>query len=171
VIGTPAFQRAVALLLVAEGGETVSNDPDDPGGLTKWGISQKAYPLLDIKNLTREDAEAIYLRDYWTPAGCDSLPEPLAIALFDSAANQGVSTAIRIFQRAVGVHVDGIMGPRTAGAATRGDVVGILTSFVEKRWDHYHDIKGSASKFLRGWTRRLFRLQAACLLSAVRGEA
>ncbi|MBI5843910.1 MAG: hypothetical protein HZB23_04475 [Deltaproteobacteria bacterium] len=40
------------------------NDPADPGGETRFGISRRAYPNEDIKALTRERAAEIYYRDY-----------------------------------------------------------------------------------------------------------
>lgn len=65
------FTRSIAFVLSVEGG--LVNNPADPGGLTKYGISQRSYPDLDIRNLSIEDAKEIYFRDYWTPAGCYSL--------------------------------------------------------------------------------------------------
>jgi hypothetical protein len=61
------FERAVAFVLRHEGGYV--NDPRDPGGETKYGISKRAYPRLDIKGLTEADAKEIYRRDYWEKAG------------------------------------------------------------------------------------------------------
>ena len=91
---SPAFQRCIPTILKIEVGPYWStgglvNDPDDPGGLTKWGISQRAYPKLDIKNLTQADAEFIYYRDYWRPCGAEALPWPLQLCHFDAAVNHG----------------------------------------------------------------------------------
>jgi lysozyme family protein len=85
------FDRSITFVLQSEGGYTC--DPDDPGGETRWGISKRAYPDLDIKALTMEQAKEIYLRDYWQKAGCDALPWPLDLIVFDAAVNQGVSFA------------------------------------------------------------------------------
>lgn len=74
-----------------DGGYT--NDPDDPGGETKWGISKRAYPHLDIKNLTLAQACDLYDHNYWQLSGCDSLPLPLAAVVFDTAVNCGVGRA------------------------------------------------------------------------------
>lgn len=71
-----------------EGG--YSNDPTDPGGETKYGISKRAHPNLDIKNLTPEQALDIYLKEYWEPIGGDNLPIPYCVAAMDSAINHGV---------------------------------------------------------------------------------
>lgn len=84
---TPAqpsiFDQAVAFVLAEkiEGGYV--NDPRDPGGETKFGISKRSYPREDIKALTRDRAITIYKRDYWDKPGCDKLPPKLAVALFD----------------------------------------------------------------------------------------
>lgn len=90
------FDRAFAFVVSPsiEGGYV--NDPKDPGGETKYGISKRAYPQLNIRDLTPEGARAIYLKDYWTPAGCAGQPWALALAAFDCAVNQGVSVA-RLF--------------------------------------------------------------------------
>ncbi len=66
----------------ANGGYT--NDPVDTGGETKYGISKRAHPDVDIANLTLEDALAIYRRDYWDFYRLDSFPSPLCIAMFDA---------------------------------------------------------------------------------------
>ena len=71
----------------ANGGYT--NDPVDPGGETKYGISKRAHPKLDIKNLKLADAYEIYKRDYWNKCGADRLPFPLCLAVFDTAINLG----------------------------------------------------------------------------------
>ena len=48
------FEEIIDNVLESEGGYV--NDKDDPGGETNMGISKRAYPDLDIKNLTREEA-------------------------------------------------------------------------------------------------------------------
>ena len=85
------FEIAVEFVLEREGG--LSDDPDDPGGLTKYGISQRAYPQLDIENLTVYDAKEIYYQDYWLKSGCDKLVPPLDLIVFDTSVHCGVSRA------------------------------------------------------------------------------
>jgi lysozyme family protein len=82
------FDAAFLLVVAAEGGEKVTDDPRDPGGLTKWGICQRSYPDLDIRALTESDAREIYRRDYWDACKCDELPWPLSLYVFDAAINQ-----------------------------------------------------------------------------------
>jgi lysozyme family protein len=88
------YDIAFPLVISAEGGYV--NDPDDPGGETKFGISHKAYPALQIANLTIEDAKLIYLVDYWNKMDCDSLPPPLDLFVFDCAVNMGRARAKEI---------------------------------------------------------------------------
>lgn len=82
------FQIAVKFVLQHEGGYV--NDPDDPGGETKYGIAKRFHPNVDIKNLTELDAAKIYFDEYWMKLP-DSLSFPLDIAAMDSAVNLGVS--------------------------------------------------------------------------------
>lgn len=109
------WDKAIAFVLEMEGEYTL--DPNDPGGETKFGISKRAYPDLDIKHLTVEQAKEIYLMDYWKPCSCDDLPTPFAIAVFDTAVNQGTTKAKRMLQIALDVTVDGVIGEKTITAA------------------------------------------------------
>jgi len=84
------FQLALTFSLRWEGGEKYTNDPVDPGGETKYGISKRAYPDVDIKSLTLAEASLLYKRDYWDKLGCDFMEKKLAIAAFDCAVNCGV---------------------------------------------------------------------------------
>ena len=79
-------------LMKCEGWDKVTNDPDDPGGLTKYGISKKAYPNEDIANLTLERAKELFRRDYWKVCFCDILPDCLSVVVCDTAYNCGTVT-------------------------------------------------------------------------------
>jgi hypothetical protein len=94
------FEKAINFVLKWEGGYT--NDKDDPGGETKYGISKRSYPDLDIKNLTLGKAKEIYKRDYWDRLNCDKLGYPMDIIAFDTAVNMGVSTAVDLMKRSGG---------------------------------------------------------------------
>lgn len=85
------FEQAFKIVVGEEGGYV--NDPRDPGGETKFGISKRAYPNLDIAQLTLEQAQQIYLRDYWDECGCDAMPWERALCVFDMAVNQGQGAA------------------------------------------------------------------------------
>lgn len=96
------FELCVQFIFDREG-RVLENNPADPGGLTKFGVSRKSYPNLDIANLTEQQAKEIYYRDYWTPLACDDFEDPrLALAVFDTGVNQGVGTAKAILGEFVG---------------------------------------------------------------------
>lgn len=111
------WDKAIEFVLKMEGEYTL--DPDDPGGETMYGISKKAYPSINIKSLTIDEAKAIYLRDYWIPCNCDDLPTAFAVCVFDTAVNMGTGKAKRMLQMALDVEVDGIIGSETLSAASR----------------------------------------------------
>lgn len=152
-----AFDRAFSFVAGAEGGYV--NDPHDPGGETKFGISRRAYPHLSIAHLTIDDARALYYRDYWRAAGCEHLPPQVAIALFDCAVNQGVGRAKRLLQRAVGVRADGKIGPITRAAIASADPTNLLLDFLSHRLRAYAMTRNT-SRYMRGWSRRVLSLHA-----------
>jgi lysozyme family protein len=88
---TDYFPKFIDWLMGAEGGYV--NDKLDRGGETKYGISKKSYPNVDIVNLTKEEAAEIYRKDYWIRSGADKENFPLAMALADTAVLHGVGTA------------------------------------------------------------------------------
>lgn len=163
------FDRAIAIVLREECGPGpdatgLVDNPKDPGGLTKYGISQRAYPGLDIRNLTREDAEEIYRHDYWAASHCDDIPWPLCLFVFDHAINAGVGGALRLLQSACGSKVDGVWGPDTSAALTKALAHGakeFCRSYNAARV-HYYLSLASAATFGVGWCGRV----AAVALSA-----
>lgn len=146
------FDTAFDKLLGHEGG--LSNEPDDPGGLTRYGISHAAYPTEDIANLTLERAKTLAKRDYWGPAGCDVVPDAVRYPLFDLAYNSGVGRAVRLLQRTVGETEDGIIGPRTLQAINSMDPVRLAARLHGHRLMFLSETK-LWPKFGRGWTRRV----------------
>lgn len=158
-----AWDVAITFLLGIEGGYV--NDPLDAGGETKYGISKKSYPHLDIAGLTREDAEKIYREDYWQALRCDDLPDALAVAVFDSGVNQGISPAARMLQLAVRVQADGVIGPITLDAARTESQRQILVRYLALRGVRYASTPGF-DRYGMGWLGRLFGLQQVCLTVA-----
>lgn len=126
------WEKAIIFVLKMEGGTTAENDPNDPGGLTKFGISKKAYPNLDIASLTLEQAKEIYRKDYWEACRCDELPTGFAISVFDTAVNQGVGKARRLLQIALEVEVDGILGEKTIQAAFKAEPYRVKKFLAER---------------------------------------
>lgn len=154
------FAQAVAATLEHEGGYV--NDPVDPGGETKFGISKRAYPGENIAALTRERAEAIYLRDYWRPLQCDSFVAPVAFKLFDLAVNIGKRRAVYLLQDAICdlgrvVAVDGVVGPQTILGALACDSSRLVGLMCAKQHAHYENLirrNPSLQRFAAGWARR-----------------
>jgi lysozyme family protein len=142
------FDRALQLVLRHEGG--LVDNPKDPGGLTKFGISQRAYPQLDIRGLTVADAADIYRKDYWDKIHGDDLPEPLAIVLFDTAVNVGWPRAILMLQESLGVTVDGNIGPQTLAACAKPEAL-VWFSAARVR---FYVANRNYSVFGLGWIRR-----------------
>lgn len=149
---TTWFDQCFEKLIGYEGGYTL--DPKDPGGETSWGISKRAYPAVDIKNLTRDGAKDIYKRDYWDRAQCDKLPPTLAFLLFDAAVNSGIGQAIRFLQRAVGVADDGVLGALTLAAVQRLDTESLCARFLGQRLDFMTRLS-TWDYFGKGWARRI----------------
>lgn len=127
-----------------DGGYT--NDPHDPGGETKWGISKRAHPDVDIKNLTYEKALEIYRRDYWNPIKCDNLGPRLSIVAFDTAVNCGVGRTKRWLK-----NVESVEGEKRK-----------VQLLIEQRIIHYQTLVRDNETFLRyikGWMNRVTDLK------------
>ncbi|MGD9918591.1 MAG: glycoside hydrolase family 108 protein [Paenirhodobacter sp.] len=154
------FDQAVNFVLAdrIEGGYV--NDPRDPGGETKFGISKRSYPKVNIKALTRDDAIAIYKRDYWDAMRCDDLPPKIAVVMFDCAINQGAGAAPRLLQNALGngIVVDGIIGPKTISAAHAAKEDDLVIQFIGWRLRRYAFTANSAT-YMRDWANRVLALQ------------
>ncbi len=134
----------------ADGGYT--NDPDDPGGETKWGISKRANPSVDIANLTVDQAIGIYKEKYWdiykadkfNPVDLDAdVDEATAIAILDTGVNCGVNRCKQWW----------------AQSKDTKDPAKTLLGFRDK---HYFDLitmKPEMQKFYKGWVNRMVDLK------------
>jgi len=128
-----------------DGGYT--NDPRDPGGETKYGISKRAHPNEDIKNLTPERALEIYQKEYWEPIAGDNLPIPYCVVAFDSAVNCGVSRANNWIR------------------TTKGD----WKALCNIRKAYYLDLvvrRPDLRVYLKGWLNRMNDLVKYCEITA-----
>lgn len=135
----------------------------DTGGDTRWGISKRAHPDVDIASLTRIGAMAIYHARYWRALQADKLPRGLDLCVYDAAVNMGVPMAVRLLQRVLRVADDGIMGPTTLAAARAYRPQSELRALVnEIRLRSYEDIAKARpethSRYLYGWRMRVLRL-------------
>ena len=158
-----SFDQAFEFVVGHEGGYTA--DRRDRGNWTsgkigvgqlkgtKFGVSAMSYPDLDIKNLTVEDAKAIYLKDYWEKVRSDDLPVGVDYLVFDIAVNHGVRDAIQWLQLAAGTNPDGVFGPQTLAAVQRRDPLRLIEEIGVTRQMDYIALK-SWPTYGKGWTRR-----------------
>ena len=153
-----SFDRAFQITVGVEGGYV--NDPADPGGETKYGISHRAYPDIGIKALTLDQAKAIYQRDYWQAASCDRMPERIGHLVFDCAVHHGVKTAIKLLQRALRVADDGEFGPVTRGQLLARDTNETADLLMAQRMLYLMTCSAWPTYKL-GWAKRCFSVARA----------
>ncbi len=151
------FEKAIKKTLAHEGGYV--NDPKDPGGETNFGISKRTYRELDIKNLTREDAEAIYFEEWWQKYDYDAIDDlKIAEKVFDLAVNMGHTIAHCLLQMAVcrsghQITIDGIIGPETLGAVNGHPVPEFILANLKLKAVHYY-LSLKNHKYEKGWVKR-----------------
>lgn len=146
------FDMAFDRLMDHEGGYV--NDPNDPGGETKYGVSKRSYPDLDIKNLTRDAAKEIFRRDFWDRINGDAVYDGVAWQLADFAYHSGPETAVRYFQRALGVADDGRFGPVSRKAAETMSESDQIQRVLAERLDFLTRLSNWKHAG-RGWARRI----------------
>lgn len=156
------FQKAVVKVLGNEGGYV--NDKDDKGGETKYGISRKAYPNENIKDLTKERAKMLYYKDYWYRFDFEGLSDSVAGMVFDNAVNQGVYQAKKNMLNALNLADDMKISDIDwdivkAKIKELGDVkfkslltkkiIGVYNTLIKKN--------SSQKKYEKGWKNRVKR--------------
>lgn len=147
------FEEAFELLIGHEGGYV--NNPKDPGGETKYGISKRTYPREDIPNMTLDRARWLARRDFWGPAGCDVVPAGMKFDLFDAAYNSSPRRAVQFLQRACGIPDDGVLGKQTVMAVQSMDPERLQARFNGWRLDFMNDNPTTWAEFGRGWAQRI----------------
>lgn len=155
----------IPTLLKHEGGFV--NDPADRGKATNMGITMdtlkayrgKAVSVDDVKNLTKEEAIAIYKKNYWDKIKGDSInSQSLAELLFDYAVHSGVGKASKVIQTLVSVPSDGVIGPKTIEAINKQNAKDLFEKLKQNRKAFLESIvknNPSQSKFLKGWLNRV----------------
>ena len=162
------FDKAFLQVVGIEGGYV--SDPDDRGGETKFGISKRSYPHLDIRNLSLEQAKQIYYEDFWKDCGLDAVDDyQVAHEIFDTSVNMGQVIAKKIFQKALNylnrnerdfpdLIVDGIIGAKTINAYRRVDnriLLKVLNGLQFMRYTQIVDYDPRQEKFFNGWMQRI----------------
>lgn len=153
------FNDAIVKTLAREGGSRFTDVANDKGGATKYGISQAAYPTLDIRNLTEQQARDIYKRDYWDRVrGDDITSQVIAENIFDTAVNMGVRTTSRMVQTLLEiVPADGIIGSMSLAVINAQNEKEFIMQFTLGKIAYYASLCNkdrTQSKFLLGWINR-----------------
>lgn len=158
------FLFAMDFLFQSEGGTNI--DPVDRGGFTRYGISQKQYPNVNIVQLTKGQARDIYKYDYWLVNKCDKFEKDVATVLFDTSVNCGVGSAARWLQMTLNAKggqltVDGHIGDKTIAASKkvtdRVMIMGIV-AYRLKRYSSLLQKHPEQKKYIRGWIERVANL-------------
>lgn len=161
------FDLALKYVLVDEGGN--DDDPRDHGGRTSRGITQHEYDTRfsgDVWKASDDQIKSIYHDQYWLPY-CDDLPNGLDYIFFDMAVNAGRSRAVKIFQQALGVGTDGMMGILTLDAIKKADPVKLIHDVSEARRNFYRNL-AQFPIYGKGWLRRVDHCEqgAAAMVSS-----
>ena len=137
------FKKALKFVLKWEGG--YSNNPNDLGGATNYGITQATYNqwrymkdlnLKHVKDISQNEVEEIYYNEYWLRAGCEKMTPKFAVLVFDTAINMGLSRAKEFLKVAEYKHPE---------------------AYIQAREAKYREFAryGNQSIFLQGWLNRL----------------
>lgn len=182
------FEKAIETVLAKEGGYV--NDPADAGGETNFGISKRRYPEVDIKSLTREQAIALYRRDFWNPAYDKIESQPVATKILELTLHlrhgdqrpyyETDMVGVRLVQqalRALGdreIAIDGRYGPQTLQSVRLESPGALLAAIRVQQCRHYLAIVDAApaqKQFFVGWIRRAVAALAALVLLGALGGA
>jgi lysozyme family protein len=158
------FDPCVQFTLAQEGG--YSDDPNDPGGATNFGITIAVLSAwrhttctpADVKALTQAEAEAIYGALYWNTICGESLPPGVDLMVFDGGVNTGVARAAMQLQAALAIDADGSIGPQTLAAAHEADVGKLITTLAMCQTAYYRGL--GMPEYLNGWLARVVRREA-----------
>ncbi|MGR3491582.1 MAG: holin-associated N-acetylmuramidase [Shimia sp.] len=161
----------IAREIVAREGGYV-NDPDDPGGATKYGVTIGTMRRLgldltgdgrvstaDVRALTKTQAERVFIDHYFTAPRIGELPQALHATVFDMYVNAG-GNAVRILQRLVSAMgfeaaVDGAIGPQTIRATAQAKAAApdhLVDAYGIERRNYYYDLadrRPASRKFAR----------------------
>jgi hypothetical protein len=161
------FDSCVALTLAYEGG--FSDNIDDPGGATNFGITRRTLEAFlgrpvsveEIRDLSSVTAIEVYRANYWNHLRCADLPIGVDLMVFDFGVNSGPATAARALQGLLGVTRDGAIGNVTLHAAAEAQATALVERLAAARLAYLRDLPDFAT-FGNGWTKRIedIRLRA-----------
>ena len=152
--------KCLETILHHEGGYV--NHPKDPGGETNLGVTKRVYEdfggTKDMKDLTREDVEPIYKKNYWDRVKGDDLPEGLDLCVFDFGVNAGTGRAAKYLQTLIGTVADGGIGPNTLkklGEFVEENGLNETIKMYQTERQKYYESLATFDTFGKGWTRRV----------------
>ena len=172
------FEHAVAVVLAHEGG--LVDDPADPGGVTNFGISFRFVDALDedidsdgdvdaadVRDMTRDQAKALYRREFWDRYGYGKFHLTVATKVFDLAVNMGPRQAHKCLQRAcraakateTPLDDDGVLGPKTRQAIMQAGDMRLLIALRSEAAGFYRALAirdPVRERFLAGWLNRAY---------------
>lgn len=162
------WPHSFSALLRHEGGFV--NHPRDPGGMTNLGVTRKAWQEwvkrdvseAEMRALTPEIVKPFYKQMYWDRVRGDDLPAGVDHMLFDIAVNSGPGRAVRFVQEAVGVPVDGGLGPRTLAAISDADPVALMGKISTTRLAFMKALE-TWPVFGKGWESRVNKVHDEAL--------
>lgn len=123
-------------------GTVYENDPDDPGGATKYGIDQRSHPNEEIRSLTEDRAKEIYWQEYWEKYNCETYDFPKGEVVFNCAVNAGFG---RVRQILIAIGADGS-----------------ASQFLDEQEAFYRrlaEARPRSQKYLKGWLNRVNALR------------
>ena len=152
------FDKAFDLLLTHEGGFVHRPVSDDPGGATMYGITEKVARANGytgkMQDLTLDFSKSVYRKLYWDACQCDQMPDAIRYPLFDAAVNSGPGQAVKWLQSAIGVKVDGVIGPMTRQAANMSAPMVVRQHMIGKRLAFMTRLDNWSAN-AKGWSRRI----------------
>jgi lysozyme family protein len=163
------FQQAITFVLKHEDSGLTGKVTCDSGGVTRYGIAQRAHPEVAVAELTLAQAEEIYRTDYWQKILGEQIEDDkVAAKLLDMAVNMGLHQAVVLCQRAVNficrhesdfmpVIEDGRVGAKTVEAINGCDpqiLMKALRSFCAEFYRHVAAVRPDEEKYLKGWLAR-----------------
>lgn len=175
---SPSIVRADVMIdriIIDEGGDKFTNDPQDPGGATKYGITLdtlrdwrgvKTLPVSAVIALSLPEARAIYRTRYVASCRVDQMPIGIDYSVLDFAVNAGPSRSIKTLQKIIGVAPDGVVGPVTLKAVRDYDQSSLINNFAAARSKYYQSLS-NFGRFGRGWLNRTERVRVTSLADLV----
>ena len=168
------FTACLKVVLDNEGG--FADDPQDPGGPTKQGVTLnmlsaylgRSATIADLKALTPRQLGDIYSHYFWRPAHAADCPAGVDLMVLDAAVNSGPARAVRWLQQAVGVMPDGAVGPATLKALGAEPPERVITLYAALRTSFLRGLP-DASHF-PGWFSRVTRTAASAQAMASASE-